>query len=81
MRLDAGKLRQEIRMEERAPELAVGDAAKPQVFLVADDLADRLVLDATQPGGVDAAGRAVLARLQERRRAEQAADMVGTERR
>ena len=66
---------------DAAAELAVGCRAQTDLLLHAHDLADRLVLDCAQPRGVDAAGGVILARLQERRRAEQAADVVGAERR
>jgi hypothetical protein len=51
------------------------------VLLQADDVADRVVLDLAQPIGGDATGREVRASLQQLRRPEQAADVVGAERR
>jgi hypothetical protein len=49
--------------------------------LLADDVADRVVLDPAQLAGVEAARGEVVARLEEGLRAEQAADLVGAERR
>jgi hypothetical protein len=63
-----------------AAELAVSRCAKADLFLLAHDLCDGLVLDATELVGVDPAGGMVLARPQQPRRAEQAADVVGAKR-
>jgi len=56
---------------------SVGDC-KP-LLLRANDLADRLILDLPQCDGVDAARREVVALLQQPRRAEEAATVVGSE--
>ena len=71
----------EVHVPRRAAELAVGRRAEADVLLHADGRADRLVLDPAQLGRVDAAGGEVLARLQEPRGPEEAADVVGAERR
>jgi ABC-type taurine transport system ATPase subunit len=63
-----------------AAKLAVGRRAEANLFLLAHDLLDRLVLEATELVGVDPAGAEVVARLQQTRRAKQAADVVGAER-
>jgi hypothetical protein len=63
----------------RTPELAVGRRLQADVLLLADDVTDRLVLDAAQLVVVDAAGGVVRARLHQLRRPEQAADVVGAE--
>ena len=64
-----------------APELAVGDDLQPDVLLQLDDVADRVVLDRGQPFAVELAGGVLLPRAQQFRRAQQAADMLGAERR
>src|SRR5262249_46419239 len=64
-----------------APELAVGDGVEADLLLQRDHLPDRLVLDRAQPGTVDHSLRVLLARAQQRRRADQAADMLGSKRR
>ena len=51
------------------------------LLLQLDDVADRPILDATELDGIDAAGLPRLARLKKRRRTQQAADVIGTERR
>jgi hypothetical protein len=58
---DAVELGQEIDVEERSPEFAVGDAAKAQVLLIPHDLADCLVLDLAQRIGADRAPAELLA--------------------
>jgi hypothetical protein len=65
---------------EGAADLAVGDGRDADLLLQADDVADRLVLDGLQLGGVDRLVVVVLlARCLDRIRSKQAADMVGTE--
>ena len=61
-----------------SPSVAVLQA---DVLLQLHDVADRLVLDGAQLGVVELAGRVVGARLEQPRRAQQAADVVGPERR
>ena len=79
--LDAFELRQEVDMEIGAAELAIRDAAQSQVLLELDDAADRLVLDAAQRRGVDGAGLVLLARVEQRLGAQEAAHVVCTKRR
>ena len=65
---------------DAAAELAVGDGLEADVLLHPDARADRLVLDGVQLGRVDGAERELGAGVQQLGRAEQAADVVGTER-
>jgi hypothetical protein len=62
-----------------AAELAVGDAFQAKILLPADNIADGLVFDAAQIGGADAAIFFVFASLEQFRRPQQAANVVGTE--
>ena len=64
-----------------APVLAVGHRFKPDHLLLADHAFDLAVFDGRQLVGADLAARAFLARFLQRCRAQQAADVVGTERR
>ena len=68
-------------MEPLAPELAVGDRTDAGAGELRDHRRDLAVLDLAQAGGVELAA-AVLgtARVVDRRRAQQAADVVGSER-
>ena len=67
-------------MEPLAPELAVGDALDPGRLELRDHLGDRRVLDAAQFGVVDLAARPASAGDVDRGRAEQAPDVIGSER-
>ena len=78
---DAAELVDEVHVPRRAAELPVGRRAQSDVLLQRDDVADRVVLDRAQAGGVDAALREVVTGLHQRPRAQQAADVVGPERR
>ena len=71
----------EVHVPRGAPELPVGRHAQAQVLLQGDDVADRVVLDGPQAGGVDPAGGEVVTGLHQRPRAQQAADVLGPERR
>ncbi|GAB3304380.1 hypothetical protein GCM10027451_10030 [Geodermatophilus aquaeductus] len=62
-------------------ELAVGGGAQPDVTLQPDDVGDRLVLGTAQLGVVDLPGGVAGAGLEQRRGTQQAADVVGAERR
>src|SRR5205823_2768523 len=78
---DATELVDEVHVPGGPPELAVGGGPKPDVFLHGYDRPDRLVL-----GGPKLLTRQVPCRLggprlAERRRPQQAADVVGPERR
>src|SRR5262245_45520111 len=68
-------------MPPRAAELAVGDRAKADLFLFPDDALDLAVLDLLECFRADLALGTFLPRLLEGGRAQQAADMVGAERR
>ncbi len=78
--VDAAELVDEVHVPGLAAELAVGRGLEADLLLAPDDLADRLVLQPAQLGVVDAAGGVVLAGLQKLLRAQQAADVVGSER-
>ena len=77
---DPVELVDEVHVPRGAAELAVGRRAEPDVLLHRHGLADRVVLDRAQLGGVDPARGEVLARLKQVPRPQQAADMVGPER-
>ena len=62
-----------------AAELAVGDGLEPHLLLHRHDIANRLVLLGAQLLVVDPVDVVLDARLEEMRRAQQAADMVGAE--
>jgi hypothetical protein len=74
--LDALQPPEEIEMPPRAAELAVGDGLQPRLLLLPDHALDLAVLDRLQRRGSDLALRALLARLLQRLRTEQAPDMV-----
>jgi hypothetical protein len=79
--LDTFQLLEEIDVKVRPPELAVGDALEPDVFLQADDIGDRGVFDGAERRLPDLAFLATLARGQQLRRAQEASDVIGAERR
>jgi hypothetical protein len=79
--LGAGEPGEEIEVPPGTAELAVGDRREPDVFLLPDDLGDLAVLDRLEVGVADLTLGVFLARLLERRRAQQAADVIGAERR
>ena len=79
--LDAVEAPEEIEMPPGAAELAVGDRLQADLLLLLDDALDLAVLDRLERGGVDLALGALRARLLQRGRTQQAADMVGAERR
>src|SRR5262249_24505088 len=72
---------EEVEVPPGAAELAVGCKLKAELLLLLDDLFDLAVLDRLELGGGDGALFALGARLLERRRAQEAADMIGAERR
>src|SRR5690606_36458843 len=80
-RADPAEPVDEVHVPGRAAELPVGGRPQPRLALHAHDVADRGVLDRGEPGGVDAALRVVLPRGEELGRTQQAADVVGPERR
>ena len=77
--LAAGELREEIEMPPGAAELAVGRELQADRGLPVHDLLDLHVLDLAQLVGRDLALLELGARLLDRRRAQQAADLVGAE--
>jgi len=79
--LDAIEAPEEIEMPPGAAEFAVGDRLQADPFLFLDDALDLAVFDRLERGGVDLALGAPLARLFQRGRTQQAADMIGAERR
>ncbi len=74
------QLCQEVDVEVGPAEFAVGDPPQAQVFLKAHDVANRRVLDLPQFGGAHRAGLEALARVEQRLRTQEAADVVGAER-
>ena len=79
--LDAVELAEEVVVPEGAAELAVGDRFEADLFLLADDLLDLAVLDRLELVGADLAALAFRPRLLQRGGTQQAADMIGAERR
>ena len=77
--LDAVKRAQEIVIPEGAAEFAVGDGFEPDVFLALDDLLDLAVFHRLQRFGRHLSLFTLRPRLLQRRRAQQAADMIGAE--
>ena len=72
---------EEIEVPPGATELAVGDRLKPDLLLLLDNAFDLAVLDGLERGGVDLALGVLLARLLHGGRTQQAADVIGAERR
>src|SRR5262249_58896947 len=72
---------EKIEMPPRAAKLAVGGELEPDPLLLVDRCFDLAILDRAQRLGGDCVARALLARRLERRRAQQAADMIGAKRR
>jgi hypothetical protein len=79
--LDTFQLLQEIDVKVRPPEFAIGDALETDVFLQTDDIGDRRVFDGAERRFADLSLLATLARGQELRRPQEAADVIGAERR
>ena len=78
---DSVELDDEVHVPGGSPELAVRHGTETDILLQAHRVADGLVLDRAQFGRVDPSLREVVARGEQVRRAEQAADVVGAERR
>ena len=81
MGLDALEPLEEIDVEIGAAELAIGDRLEADILLGADDLANAFVLERMQVLGRKLAGGEFLARRLEALGSEEAADMIGAERR
>src|SRR5215204_1444891 len=79
--LDTFELCQKIDMEIRAPEFAVGDPAQAEVLLELDDVPDGFVFDVAQLRMGYLPDPQLFARVEQEFRPQEAADMVGTERR
>ncbi len=75
----AFQLLEEVDVKEGAAELAVGDALQAGVLLFLDDIADVRVFHLAQLVLRDGARLLLPARLDERRRPEKAAHMIGAE--
>ena len=80
-RVDALELVDEVHVPRRTTELAVGRGAHARFALEGHHVADRRVLGRPQPCVVEIAGPVPGPRVEQRRRSQQAADVVGTERR
>src|SRR5712691_2608370 len=78
---DAVEQAEEIEVPPGAAKLAVGRELQPHLLLLPDDLLDLPVLDLLERGGADRPLLVLGARLLERRRAQEAADVIGPERR
>ena len=78
---DAVEGTEKIVIPEGAAEFAVGDGLQPDLFLLPDDLLDLAVFHRFQRAGRDLPALAFRARLLQRRGAQQAANMIGAERR
>src|SRR5262245_12650534 len=72
---------EEVEVPPGAAELAVGGELEPDLLLLPDHLLDLAVLDLLQLRGADLALLALAPRGLERRRAQQAAHVIGPERR
>ena len=76
---DPLQLFEEVDVKEGPAELAVRDALEADVFLPLHDVADVRVLDRAQLFGGDVTVAPAAARFEQRRRAQQAPDVIGTE--
>jgi hypothetical protein len=74
---DAIQLLQKVDVEEGAPELAVGNAEKPDLLLAPHHALDRRVLDLAQGLGGGLAAGMPLARLEQALWPQEAADVIG----
>jgi hypothetical protein len=78
---DTPDLVEEIHMPGAAAKLAIGYPLEANLLLNPDHIPDHIVLDAAQFFGREATGLMLGPRPQQFRRAQQAADVVGAERR
>ncbi len=76
---DTVELLEEVEMEPRPAELAVGHGPHADRFELGDRVGDRDILGLTEFGGRDRAVGALLAGGEQRRRTQQAPDVVGAE--
>ena len=81
IKLDAVQPLEEVELIPRTAKLPVGRELQPDFFLFSDGLFDLAVFDRTQGAGRDLPTLMSGPRLLHRRRPQQAADMVGAERR
>src|SRR5207247_11026104 len=79
--LDPVEAPEKVEVPPGAAEFAVGHRLEPDLLLLLDDALDLAVFHRLELGRADLALGASLARLLERRRTQQAADVVGAERR
>src|ERR1700751_4142810 len=77
----AVKSAEKIEMPPPAAKLAIGGELEPDLLLLLDRFFDLAIFDRAQRPGGDLVTRALLARHFDRRRPQQAADMVGAKRR
>jgi catechol 2,3-dioxygenase-like lactoylglutathione lyase family enzyme len=77
---DPAELPQEVEVEPLAPELAVRDAVDPGVGELGDHRGDLAILDLAQSPHVEPAGAERRSGRMDRRRAEEAPDVIGAER-
>jgi len=70
--------RQKIEMPPFAPELAVGHRLQAEPLLLLYGLADALIFDFLKSPGIDFAFAKIATRILERRRPQQAADLIGS---
>src|SRR5215831_11327080 len=77
---DAIELAEKVVVPEGAAELAVGHRSQPHLRLLFDDRGDLAVFDRAQLVSADLATLALGARVLQRGRTQQAADVVGAER-
>ena len=78
---DPAELVNKVHVPGRPPELPVGGRLQAHLFLHSDRLDDLFILDRAQVSSRDPARREILTRLVQPGRPEQAADVVGPERR
>jgi hypothetical protein len=78
---DAADLVEKIHVPGAAAHLAVADALEADIALQRDRVADRPILGGAQLGGREATGLMLGTRLEQLRRAQQAADVIGAKRR
>src|SRR6516164_1093181 len=81
MALNAVEAPKKVEVPPGAAELAVGNRLQADLFLFPDDRANLTVFDLLEFGCTDVVVGAALARLFQGGRAQQAADMIGAERR